>query len=683
MVRVQYDDAAFYIFAVSVLSVYAFPATYIAVGKILRATVLAKPPTQRRLLEGEKEKSQYLRAKVAREVWSNCFIAQLVVLAIVWLLLFVLISSYSAGGDIKQFEPFEILGLTPDASSNDIRRAFRKLSLKYHPDKNPDDPEAADQFMLISKAHEALTDEEAKKNYELYGSPDGKQQMQVSIGLPSFFMDKGSHMPVLIVYLVILVVMIPVGVGTYYASTNKLGENGIMKLTFDRILTLFKPEDAWNSKLVPEILGAAEEFAELTYGPADVKQLEKLHRRWEKAGEAGRRVVEKIKKFSEADAQKLINAGHAAEGATVRRCFYNNVALTAYLMRTDKLTDRNTENARTVLADSPRLVEALIKSAFMASLKRKTSNSWVVVNELIAFQQRLYQCLWDTGDRNKLMFLQFPHITEEQAAHAAPKGRKALQEINEGFRDTGRLQSFIRQPHSERKGLKELTDAQRQDVADVAAIMPNWDVDVEVFVEGEDIISEGAFVTLRMEVTRNEVLEGSTAAEIFAPRFPVGKYESMWMLMSMPIPVAVAKKKGVTPRLRNIKKVHSRDRVVEGILQFQAPMQAGAYTMQVAVKSDSYVGCDFQGEVEFTVQPKDSPELTVFERFAEDEELLREMHGEVVGAESEDSDTDSDDDDAPESKTSDSKKKADSDDEGDDEEDDSDSESESESSDEE
>lgn len=98
MVRVQYDDAAFYIFAVSVLSVYAFPATYIAVGKILRATVLAKPPTQRRLLEGEKEKSQRLRAKMAREVWTNCFIAQLVVLAIVWLMLFILLSSYSAGG---------------------------------------------------------------------------------------------------------------------------------------------------------------------------------------------------------------------------------------------------------------------------------------------------------------------------------------------------------------------------------------------------------------------------------------------------------------------------------------------------------------------------------------------------------------------------------------------------------
>ena len=86
---------------------------------------------------------------------------------------------------------------------------------------------------------------------------------QVSIGLPSVFMDKGNHTSILIVYLVILVIMIPVGVGTYYASTNKLGDNGIMKATYDRILTLFKPEDAWNSKLVPEILGAAEEFAEL------------------------------------------------------------------------------------------------------------------------------------------------------------------------------------------------------------------------------------------------------------------------------------------------------------------------------------------------------------------------------------------------------------------------------------
>ena len=72
-------------------------------------------------------------------------------------------------------------------------------------------------------------------HHQLYGSPDGKQQMQVSIGLPSFIMDKGSHTAILIVYLMVLVVLIPVAVGTYYASTNKLGENGIMKITCVRV----------------------------------------------------------------------------------------------------------------------------------------------------------------------------------------------------------------------------------------------------------------------------------------------------------------------------------------------------------------------------------------------------------------------------------------------------------------
>jgi hypothetical protein len=68
--------------------------------------------------------------------------------------------------------------------------------------------------------------------------------MQVSIGLPSFFMDKGSHTAILIVYLMVLVVLIPVAVGTYYASTNKLGENGIMKITCVRV------RQAWSRRLV-------------------------------------------------------------------------------------------------------------------------------------------------------------------------------------------------------------------------------------------------------------------------------------------------------------------------------------------------------------------------------------------------------------------------------------------------
>ena len=96
--RVQYDDPAFYIFAISILGVYAFPATYIVVGKLLRALVFQKWEVGRRLLKGEEKKSKRLKAKMAKEVWTPCMTAQVVILVLVWVALFILLSSYSAGG---------------------------------------------------------------------------------------------------------------------------------------------------------------------------------------------------------------------------------------------------------------------------------------------------------------------------------------------------------------------------------------------------------------------------------------------------------------------------------------------------------------------------------------------------------------------------------------------------------
>ncbi|PFX28948.1 DnaJ-like subfamily C member 10 [Stylophora pistillata] len=64
---------------------------------------------------------------------------------------------------------YELLGIDRDASHKDIRKAFKKLALKLHPDKNKDDPKAHEKFTVINKAYEVLKDEELRKKYDLYG----------------------------------------------------------------------------------------------------------------------------------------------------------------------------------------------------------------------------------------------------------------------------------------------------------------------------------------------------------------------------------------------------------------------------------------------------------------------------------------------------------------------------------
>jgi translocation protein SEC63 len=87
-------------------------------------------------------------------------------------------------GTIKVFDPWEILDVTSDSTPKEIKSAFRRLSLIYHPDKNQNDNLAAGKFMQITKAYDVLTSELARSNYEKYGNPDGPQPLRFGIGIP-------------------------------------------------------------------------------------------------------------------------------------------------------------------------------------------------------------------------------------------------------------------------------------------------------------------------------------------------------------------------------------------------------------------------------------------------------------------------------------------------------------------
>ncbi len=64
---------------------------------------------------------------------------------------------------------YKILEVDTEASQSEIKKAYRKMAFDYHPDRNPDDPEAAATFKAASEAYDVLGDEEKRKIYDLYG----------------------------------------------------------------------------------------------------------------------------------------------------------------------------------------------------------------------------------------------------------------------------------------------------------------------------------------------------------------------------------------------------------------------------------------------------------------------------------------------------------------------------------
>lgn len=62
---------------------------------------------------------------------------------------------------------YEILGVSKNATTEEIKKAYRTLAFKYHPDRNPDNKEAEEKFKQISAAYDVLGDETKRKNYDL------------------------------------------------------------------------------------------------------------------------------------------------------------------------------------------------------------------------------------------------------------------------------------------------------------------------------------------------------------------------------------------------------------------------------------------------------------------------------------------------------------------------------------
>jgi len=86
---------------------------------------------------------------------------------------------------------YEILEVQKDADKSTIKKAYRKMAMKYHPDKNPDDKEAEEKFKAINEAYQVLSDEEKRAIYDRYGK-QGLEGHAQGGGFSGGFDDLGS-----------------------------------------------------------------------------------------------------------------------------------------------------------------------------------------------------------------------------------------------------------------------------------------------------------------------------------------------------------------------------------------------------------------------------------------------------------------------------------------------------------
>merc|ERR1711970_1586948 len=144
-----------------------------------------------------------------------------------------------------------------------------------HPDKNPDNPQAVNEFIQITKAYTIMTDEKARENFLKYGNPDGKGSMAVSIALPNFLQKKEYQLQVLIIFFLIVIFVIPY----YFLSQIQANQKDIGGIEIEN-RRIFAPQINENmiGKNIPVILAHSAELSRMRVPKAEFATLARLKR---------------------------------------------------------------------------------------------------------------------------------------------------------------------------------------------------------------------------------------------------------------------------------------------------------------------------------------------------------------------------------------------------------------------
>jgi len=551
-----------------------------------------------------KRDAEIARLKSRKQLLTVGFVFRTFMFLVLWAWFAFVIKQYIAAcaknALYEGFDPHALLGVSKDTKEfkdSELNKAFRREAFKYHPDKNKD-PKAVDQFLLVKKAFDALTDPEAMSNFKRFGNPDGPQYVEL-FAVSTFIKDKDasrangymtykknmfraadlqvSLLGIVIAFLGVLVTFIVLA-----SSSDDSGD----------------PTSVFGSKRLDVVsqLQSADSVADI----AAV-----MLRFTARGSFCGRR--QSVKDYS-----TLLE--HLKPWFNESPASMDEVLFLTHVHRQNHLLDDGLIRELDAL-----LLTWSSAAREMARLAADGTTASAVVGAL-----RLHRCLAQALDPGTIHagtgdFLQVPHIgpmfAQDHLARApsassasksqspSPKrSRFSEQGSQEPSLSRVGLRAFLDQSASERRRMMQSLGQQEcADVEEFVRAVPRLELlaATSVVAEPGSELREGETAKLRVVLRRVNLCKDEAVGAVHAPFFPGASLaEVWWLVFSSP------DGQSAPPLLcRRLASFVGRD--LQGEFEFEVPA-SGKCTCLLSVMCDSYSGLDVEKRICFTAKRADA-----------------------------------------------------------------------------
>uniref|UniRef100_A0A667XYY2 Translocation protein SEC63 homolog n=1 Tax=Myripristis murdjan TaxID=586833 RepID=A0A667XYY2_9TELE len=477
----QYDDSGntFFYFLTSFVGLIVIPATYYLWPRDQNAEQLRLKSLRRvhgrclwyrlRLMKSQQSIVPTLKKAALLFGWA------------VFLLLAYKVSKLDR--EYQEYNPYEVLNLDPGASLSEIKKQYRVLSLKFHPDKGGDEA----TFMRIAKAYAALTNEQSRQNWEMYGNPDGPGATSFGIALPAWIVDQKNSMLVLLVYGLAFMVILPVVVGTWWYRSIRYSGDQILINTTQLFMHFMYKTPNMNMKRLAMVLTAAFEFDPRSNKEATIRPTDNIE------------VPQLIRELGNINVKKKEPPFCYPYSLKAR------VLVLAHLARMEVSEDLE-EDQRFVVRKSPALLQEMVNVGCQLTMMANSRGGFhaprlVSIENCMKLTQMIVQGLQES----KSPLLQLPHFEEEHLRYCISKKYKVRS-----------LQDLVSLKDSDRRSmLRFLGEEKYDEVMAVLGSFPHITMETKLQVlddEDSNNITAGSIVTVTVTLTRKRMAEVVAAA---------------------------------------------------------------------------------------------------------------------------------------------------------------------------